>query len=53
MEREDFTMLNSLHALISGLKAHFTTNTLEGIEQLRSACGGHGYSFYSGLPSIM
>lgn len=43
-------MLNSLHALISGLKAHFTTSTCEGLELLRSACGGHGYLNYSGLP---
>lgn len=46
-------MLNSLHALISGLKAHFTTSTCEGLELLRSACGGHGYLNYSGLPQIM
>lgn len=46
-------MLNSLHALISGLKAHFTTSSLEGLELLRSACGGHGYLHYSGLPQIM
>ena len=45
--------MNSMHSLISGMKAHFTGQTLEGLEQLRSACGGHGYLLYSGLPGIM
>lgn len=53
MEKEDFSMLNSIHCLISGFKSYFTSSTLEGLEQLRNACGGHGYMQYSGLPQII
>ena len=41
-----------LHAVAAGLKAlsSFAANT--GIDQLRLACGGHGYSHASGIPKI-
>lgn len=43
MQKEDYSMLNAIHCLISGFKSLFTSTTLEGLEQLRNACGGHGY----------
>lgn len=32
MNKNDFSMLNAMHCLISGYKSHFTSQTLEGIE---------------------
>lgn len=53
MLKGDYSMLNAMHCLISGYKSHFTTLALDGLEQCRNACGGHGYLHYSGLPGIM
>ena len=41
-----------LHAMAAGLKAFSTYTSCGFIEQLRLACGGHGYSQASGLPAI-
>jgi acyl-CoA oxidase len=41
--------LADLHNTSAGLKAFTTWLTTDGIEQCRQACGGHGYSAYSGL----
>ena len=41
-----------LHALSAGLKALSGWEALEGVEQCRLACGGHGYSHASGIPKI-
>lgn len=48
-----FDRLNETHALASGVKAIFTTDSLRGIEILRRAAGGHGFSQYSGLPGLL
>lgn len=42
--------LNSFHALTCSLKSFCTTYTAKGMEDIRSTCGGHGYSLFSGLP---
>ena len=42
-----------LHSLLSGCKSFYTWETLEGIEVCRQACGGHGFSDYSGLPKLL
>jgi len=44
--------LPELHASSSGLKALTTYAAMAGIEQCRLACGGHGYSMASGIPTI-
>lgn len=49
-EKEDFSSMNELHSILSGCKSFFTWETLLGIEVCRQACGGHGYSEYSGIP---
>ncbi|XP_019392298.1 PREDICTED: peroxisomal acyl-coenzyme A oxidase 2 isoform X2 [Crocodylus porosus] len=41
-----------LHAFSSGLKAIVTEHSTAGVETCRKACGGHGYSLLSGLPSL-
>ncbi|GMR33208.1 hypothetical protein PMAYCL1PPCAC_03403, partial [Pristionchus mayeri] len=45
-------LLPELHAVSSGLKAVVSWETAQGIEQLRLACGGHGYSRASAFPDI-
>lgn len=42
-----------LHALSSGLKAMISEFCTQGAELCRRACGGHGYSKLSGLPSLV
>lgn len=42
-------LLADLHATSCGLKALCTTIAVEGLETARRACGGHGYSSYSGI----
>ncbi|CAO3661253.1 unnamed protein product [Umbelopsis vinacea] len=49
MAKGDFSYLADLHATSSGLKSLTTTISLAAIEQCRRACGGHGYSMFSGL----
>lgn len=49
----DFTLLPELHALSSGMKALLSELCAQGTEMCRRACGGHGYSMLSGLPSIV
>lgn len=49
MAQGDFSYLADLHASSSGLKSLTTTLGVAGIEECRRACGGHGYSLFSGL----
>lgn len=42
-------LLAELHVQSCALKSHGTTISVEGIETARRACGGHGYSHYSGI----
>lgn len=48
-----FEMMDVMHHLTSGLKSIYSTMTYDGIDQSRQACGGAGYSVYSGFPQIM
>src|SRR6185369_15852918 len=45
----DFSLLADLHASTSGLKSLTTTMAVDSIEDCRRACGGHGYSSFSGF----
>ncbi|KAI8343434.1 acyl-CoA dehydrogenase/oxidase C-terminal [Chlamydoabsidia padenii] len=49
MQKGNFGLLADLHASSSGLKSLTTTMAAEAIEDCRRACGGHGYSNFSGL----
>lgn len=49
MQKGNFNLLADLHASSSGLKSLTTTMAVEAIEDCRRACGGHGYSMFSGL----
>src|SRR5688572_27960305 len=48
----DFTLLADLHAASSGLKSLTTTMAVDSIEDCRRACGGHGYSNFSGFVTL-
>uniref|UniRef100_A0A452VFE0 Acyl-coenzyme A oxidase n=1 Tax=Ursus maritimus TaxID=29073 RepID=A0A452VFE0_URSMA len=50
---KDFSHLPELHALSAGIKAMVSDLCLQGTELCRQACGGHGYSKLSGLPSLV
>ncbi|XP_067397371.1 peroxisomal acyl-coenzyme A oxidase 2 isoform X2 [Emydura macquarii macquarii] len=52
IKQGNFHLLPELHALTSGLKAITTECSTAGVEICRRACGGHGYSALSGLPSL-
>jgi acyl-CoA oxidase len=44
-------LLADLHSTSCGLKALGSTIAVDGLEMCRRACGGHGYSSYSGIGS--
>ena len=48
----DFSLMQDLHAILSGCKAVYTWIVLFGGEKIRQACGGHGYSLYSGFGAL-
>ncbi|KAM4023059.1 peroxisomal acyl-coenzyme A oxidase 2-like [Anomaloglossus baeobatrachus] len=52
IRKGNFSSLPELHALTAGMKAFATEICSNGVEVCRKACGGHGYSLYSGLPSL-
>ena len=45
--------LKELHGWSAGLKAWATWHAHGAIDEARQACGGHGYSGYSGLPGLL
>ncbi|KAI8060774.1 acyl-CoA dehydrogenase/oxidase C-terminal [Gongronella butleri] len=49
MQKGNFDLLADLHASSSGLKSLTTTMAADALEDCRRACGGHGYSLFSGL----
>ncbi|EEH41553.1 acyl-coenzyme A oxidase [Paracoccidioides lutzii Pb01] len=48
-EKAGAILLADLHSTSCGLKALGSTIAAEGLEVCRRACGGHGYSSYSGI----
>lgn len=51
--KEVLEKLKETHATSAGLKAFCTWNGLETIEKCRASIGGHGYSSYTGLASMV
>lgn len=45
----DERLLAALHVQSCAMKSYGTTISVEGLEVCRRACGGHGYSHYSGI----
>ncbi|KAM6121146.1 peroxisomal acyl-coenzyme A oxidase 2 [Pterocles gutturalis] len=52
IQRKNFDTLPELHAFSSGFKAMVTQYCTSAVEICLRACGGHGYSLLSGLPSL-
>ncbi|XP_023571481.1 peroxisomal acyl-coenzyme A oxidase 2 isoform X2 [Octodon degus] len=52
IRNKDMSLLPELHALTTGSKAMMTEFGAHGVELCRRACGGHGYSKLSGMPSL-
>eukprot|EP00730_Choanoeca_flexa_P009175 TRINITY_DN12600_c1_g2_i29.p1 TRINITY_DN12600_c1_g2~~TRINITY_DN12600_c1_g2_i29.p1 ORF type:complete len:668 (+),score=194.81 TRINITY_DN12600_c1_g2_i29:1242-3245(+) len=52
LNRADLSLLEYVHGTTTGLKFLVTTIASEGLETCRKACGGHGYSKFSGLPDF-
>ena len=51
-ETEDFSMMKDLHATLCGTKAFYSNEAETGINKARLACGGHGFSSYSGFTTL-
>ncbi len=52
-EKEDFSLMNETHACLCLGKPFFSEIVYDGMEICRKACGGHGFSHYSGFPSLI
>ncbi|OPJ71943.1 peroxisomal acyl-coenzyme A oxidase 2 isoform A [Patagioenas fasciata monilis] len=52
VQTKNFDNLPELHAFSSGFKALATQYCTSAVEICLRACGGHGYSLLSGLPSL-
>ena len=52
-QKSDFSELQSTHNMLCAFKAMFTTWEIQLYSNLIKACGGHGYSYYSGLPLLL
>jgi acyl-CoA oxidase len=51
-KKGNFSELQSTHIILCCFKSLFTSWEADGYANLIKACGGHGYSQYSGLPFI-
>ncbi|GET03786.1 peroxisomal acyl-coenzyme A oxidase 1 isoform X2 [Rhizophagus clarus] len=49
----DVNIMADIHSISSGLKALCTDLTMGVLNDIILACGGHGYSRFSGIPSIL
>ena len=52
LKNNDDSDLAFLHCIVSLYKSYVTFGTLDGIEECRRSCGGHGFHMLSGLPSL-
>lgn len=52
VEKGKYKMLDVMHHFTSGLKSLYSSMTYEGIDLVRTNCGGAGYSAWSWLPEM-
>ena len=52
VEQGEFKLLDIMHHLTAGIKAISTEMTYNGVDQLRQACGGIGFTAGSGIVGI-
>lgn len=53
VKNDDFRNLQECHILLCGAKAMYTWWANSGLYTCMQCCGGHGYSQYSGIPSMI
>lgn len=53
VEKQDLSLIGETHACLCLGKALYTEIVYEGMEICRKACGGHGYSHFSGIPNLI
>ena len=51
--KDDFSLLQETHSNLTFSKCLFSEICQDGMEILRRSMGGHGTSYYSGLPQMM
>lgn len=49
----DDKYLNEMHAISAAVKSRFSWSTLKAAQECRSILGGHGYSVFARIPSIV
>ncbi len=52
-QKQDFSMMNPMHTVLSGMKALFCGGAYEGIKVIRECCGAAGFSQLSSIPNII
>ena len=52
IKQNDFSRMDTVHHILSGLKAGFTEQLMVNIDQARRSCGGAGYSSNSGFTEM-
>lgn len=52
VENDDFKLLPILHHITSGLKALSSEMLYNGVDEMRQACGGAGFSLASGIAAV-
>jgi hypothetical protein len=52
-QEKTISMMADLHATSCGLKSLASNTAADGLEAARRACGGHGYSNFSGIGSFL
>lgn len=53
IRNKDFSLLQETHSNLAFSKCLYSEITHEGIETIRRALGGHGTSYYSGIPQLL
>lgn len=49
----DFSKMMEVHIVLCASKAYYTWNCFFGMEKIRQSAGGHGFSYYSGIPPLI
>ena len=52
VKRGEFSRMDPMHHILSGLKSTFTESMIINIEQARRSCGGAGYTSNSGFTEL-
>ena len=52
-KKGDSSLMAECHSNLCYSKAYYTDNIEVGMDILRRACGGHGFSHYSGMPNLV